>query len=251
MDAPATAETILSPVEPSDRSDDQNPSPPARNGSSGSPGSPGAPVAINGHPHVNSNGAGEGTQQINGAASPTGDIEANGNGQHIGYTLAAWALVSYGSVQRLGQRRGGEGNGLPTGEPHPPADFWIERYLKASSEDRPRIAEQAAAELQAWKRRAPELAQIKTETLDDLKRRILRDGEGWEAKDVALACRCTPTLVRRVRSEAERSADDGRPEGGLAHGLQLLRDGCSLRQAAMSTGIPKSTLHDAYKASVA
>jgi hypothetical protein len=65
---------------------------------------------------------------------------------------------------------------------------------------------------------------------------------------VALAMRVTPTLVRNVRGWAERDPDYGRPDQSLAHGLSLLSSGCSLRQAAQITGIPKSTLHDAMRA---
>jgi hypothetical protein len=118
--------------------------------------------------------------------------------------LAAWALLSYGSVQKLGQRTGANGQTLPPGEGHPPAEFWIRRWISSPPNERPAVAHEAEAELHAWKRRPPELNEIKTETLDDLKRRILRDGEGWSAKDVALACRCTPTLVS-ARASSRRT----------------------------------------------
>jgi hypothetical protein len=80
------------------------------------------------------------------------------------------------------------------------------------------------------------------ETLDDLKARIL-ELEGWEPRDVSLACRCTPTLVRQARIEAERNPESGREEGSLEQARAMLDGGMSLRQVAILTGIPKSTLH--------
>jgi DNA invertase Pin-like site-specific DNA recombinase len=60
---------------------------------------------------------------------------------------------------------------------------------------------------------------------------------------VSLACRCTPTLVRRVRVDGERNPETGREEGSLQHARDLLASGMSLRQVAVLTGISKSTLH--------
>jgi hypothetical protein len=154
-------------------------------------------------------------------------------------------LVSYGPVQRWGRQSPScEPRPEPTGEGHPPAEFWIRRYLKAPPDERAQIAHAAEAELQAWRRRDPELNEIKTETLEDLKRRIIGEGEGWSARDVALAMRCTPTLVRTTREDAERDPEHGRPDRSLAHARQLRAEGLSLRQIAQITGIPKSTLAD-------
>jgi hypothetical protein len=97
----------------------------------------------------------------------------------------------------------------------------------------------------------PTRAAAAGETLEDLKARILREGQGWTPKEVALAMRVTPTLVRNVRTEAERDPEYGRPDGSLAHGLALLDAGLSIRQAAQITGIPKSTLHDAHRTRLA
>jgi hypothetical protein len=229
----------LSPSDASDGSYDQHPDSGAQNGSTGSPGIPDAPLAVNG------NGAHAD------AVSTTVDIEPNGNGNghaRLGPVLAAWSIVSYGTVQRWGRQSPScDLRAEPTGEGHPPAEFWIRRWLSAPLNERPAIAREADAELTAWRRRAPELNEIKTETLAELKRRILKEGDGWSAKDVALACRCTPTLVRRTREEAERNPEDGRVEGSLAHARELHAQGLSLRQIATLTGIPKSTLGDTLK----
>ena len=47
----------------------------------------------------------------------------------------------------------------------------------------------------------------------------------------------------QVRIEFERNPETGREEGSLQHAMGLLSSGMSLRQVAILTGIPKSTLH--------
>lgn len=161
--------------------------------------------------------------------------------------VIGYSLLQYGSVMRWGRTPpSAEGALLPQGEGFPPLDYWLEVLeLQTSLSDVRIVVEQAREELKAWRCR-PEPPPV-GETFDDLKSRIIDEGEGWTPQEVALAMRCTPTLVRNVRAEAERDPDYGRPDGSLTHGLELLRDGVSLRAAAMATGIPKSTLHDAYR----
>lgn len=162
--------------------------------------------------------------------------------------LVGYAMLQYGSVMAWGRKSpSAESAALPSGEGFPPLDYWLDLIDKAESEEEiDAVVERARAELRAWRVR-PE-PPPDGETFDDLKRRILEDGEGWTPHEVALAMRVTPTLVRNVRAEAERDPEYGRPDGSLSHGLQLLASGCSLRQAAQITGIPKSTLHDAQRA---
>lgn len=154
-----------------------------------------------------------------------------------------WSLVMFGATVRYDVRPGADGAVVPMGEAWTPGDFWWGLYVRASSDvERAQIEQQASEAHAAWVRR-PE-PPPEGETLDELQARVLRH-EGWEAKDVAFALRCTPTFVRRVRAEHERSPETGKPEGSLAHARELLAAGLSLRQVAMFTGIPKSTLHEA------
>src|SRR3954469_21300284 len=135
---------------------------------------------------------------------------------------------------------------LPSGEGQPPFDYWLEALARCETrEDAAATLARARSELAAWRRR-PE-PPPEGESFGDLKSRILHEGEGWTPQEVALAMRVTPTLVRNVRHEFDRDPQYGRPDGSLAHGIDLLNAGCSLRQAAQITGIPKSTLHDAQK----
>ena len=162
--------------------------------------------------------------------------------------IVGFAMIQYGSVMRWGRTvPSAEGAVLPQGEGCPPLDYWFSLIDRAETvEEVDAIVDRARAELQAWRRRPD--PPPPGETMADLKRRVLDEGEGWTAKEVALAMRVTPTFVRAVRVEYERDAEYGRPDGSLAHGIALLNSGCSLRQAAQITGIPKSTLHDAWRA---
>jgi len=159
-----------------------------------------------------------------------------------------YAMLQYGSVQRWGRTaKSSETSVFPAGEIDPPFDHWLDLLDQAqTTQDILTIMRRALAELEAWRRR-PE-PPPSGETFDDLKRRIVIDGQGWTPQEVALAMRVTPTLVRNVRREADREEMYGRPDGSLSQGLQLLATGMSLRQVAQITGIPKSTLHDAQKA---
>jgi len=155
-----------------------------------------------------------------------------------------WGLVMYGQTMRYDTRPNAELGVMPAGETDPPGDYWRARYDAAGSEDeRVVIVEQARVELRAWLVR-PE-PPPEGETLDELIDRVIAIGEGWEAGDVALALRCTPTFVRRARVARDRSPTTGRVEGSLENARELLERGLSLRQVAMLTGIPKSTLHEA------
>jgi uncharacterized protein YhdP len=162
-----------------------------------------------------------------------------------------FALLQYGGTMAWGrQAPAAERPLLPSGEGQPPLDYWLDLLDRcATVEDGEIVLDRARAELESWRRR-PEPPPA-GESLDDLKARILREGQGWTPKEVALAMRVTPTLVRNVRTEAERDPEYGRPDGSLAHGLALLDAGCSIRQAAQITGIPKSTLHDAHRTRLA
>jgi hypothetical protein len=162
--------------------------------------------------------------------------------------IVGFELLQYGGVMRWSRSaRSAEAAALPQGEGYPPLDYWLSEIDSARSLEEVRsLMDRARSELRAWQRR-PEPPPA-GESFEDMKRRIVIEGEGWTPQEVALAMRVTPTLVRSVRNEAERDPEYGRPDGSLAHGLQLLRSGCSLRQAAQITGIPKSTLHDAARA---
>jgi hypothetical protein len=161
--------------------------------------------------------------------------------------VVGFTLLQYGGTMAWGrQAPSADGALLPGGEGHPPLDHWLDLLERCTTlEEAQIVVAKAREELEAWLRRPEPPPQ--GETLEDLKQRIIREGEGWTPQEVALAMRVTPTLVRNVRSEAERDPQYGRPDGSLAHGVALLNAGLSVRQAAQITGIAKSTLHDAWR----
>jgi hypothetical protein len=156
--------------------------------------------------------------------------------------VVGFALLQYGSVRVYESSRAqGDGAVLPGGELHPPLDHWADLLPRCRTLDEIiELLSLAQHELNSWRVR-PE-PPPEGETFDELAERII-SYEGWEPKDVSLACRCTPTLVRRVRVDAERNPETGREEGSLQHARDLLASGMSLRQVAVLTGISKSTLH--------
>jgi hypothetical protein len=162
--------------------------------------------------------------------------------------IVGFSMLQYGSVMAWGRRiPSAEAAALPAGESAPPLLYWLDKLACSESmEEFAAVAERMKAELDAWRRRPDPPPE--GESMDELKSRVLSDGEGWTPHEVALAMRITPTFVRNVRTEAERDPQTGRPDVRLARGLRLLGEGFSLRQVERITGVPKSTLHDAARA---
>jgi hypothetical protein len=158
--------------------------------------------------------------------------------------VVAYQMLGYGTTIRYGARRGAEGGPLPGGEGDPPLDHWLALWASARlPHEKVLIVAAARSELAAWKRRPDPPPE--GETGQEMIERLIHEGEGWTARDVALAFRCTPSLVRRWRIEHERNPDTGRAEGTIEQAKDLMASGkYTLRQVAMLTGIPKSTLHD-------
>lgn len=166
--------------------------------------------------------------------------------------LVRMALLSYGDVQRLGGRRGGESDRIgPTGDSSPLHERWGATFDASSDADLPALLAQARAELDAWLRRP--FAPDTTETWEELAARIVADGWSVPASDCAIAMRCTTTMVRRARLAAGRTPDYGYPlpEGDpdrVAWARALNDAGVSFRQVQAMTGVPKSTLHRLVRA---
>jgi hypothetical protein len=163
--------------------------------------------------------------------------------------LARMELLSYGTVSRMGGRRGAESPGAPAGEAHPLHDEWRERFASAPDDETLRAyVQQAEAALDAALRRrfVPEA----TETLDELCARIVGDGWGIDADECARAMRCTPSLVRRARLDAGRHPDTGaalpeaRPDR-IAWARELDAAGLSIRQIAAMVDMPQTSLYRA------
>ena len=159
--------------------------------------------------------------------------------------MIGYAMLGLGGVMRYEKRRDSERGVWPAGEPEPPWVYWLDLYVGAPEHERSDIEARARAYLEAWRRR-PE-PPSEEESFDQFKARIVEAGESWTPQEVSLALRCTPTLVRQARLEADRNPETGKPEGSVEHARTLIAQGLSLRQVAMLTGIPKSTLSDALR----
>ena len=128
----------------------------------------------------------------------------------------------------------------PTGG-ETPADRWRERFERAEPGELAMLVRLARDELAAIRRRRFPTTTVRDG--DDLRQRIVDDGEGLPPLDVAVALRCTPTLVRRTRLASGREPERGR-ELVLEHheGAALVAAGLSIRAAAAATGVPRTTL---------
>jgi hypothetical protein len=165
-----------------------------------------------------------------------------------GPVLMRLALVSHAPSVKLGGVRSSNGaheSSRPSGDATPDAEYFRCRLDSAETlSDALEAYLAARACLAGILRRT--MASVTGETADELAERIVEDGEGWTAEDVALALRCTPTFVRRSRLSLGRDPETGysAPDGDpMAVALELRERGRSLRTIARLTGIPRSTLH--------
>lgn len=160
--------------------------------------------------------------------------------------LARMELLSYGTVQRMGSRRGAETNGRPPGEDHPMHEIWA-RLLRETRDAKSArtVLQRACDALDAALRRR--LVPDTVETLDELCARIVSDGWGIGADECAIAMRCTPTLVRRARLDAGRHPETGADlpparADRMTWARELDDAGLSLRQIERLTGVSKDTV---------
>lgn len=94
-----------------------------------------------------------------------------------------------------------------------------------------------------------QVSKPKGETLEQLKARIVKDGEGFPLKEVAINFRCGERIVRAAREEAGREPAFGRvPEAGpdaearRARALELKDEGLTVTQIAKLLGVHRSTV---------
>jgi hypothetical protein len=162
--------------------------------------------------------------------------------------LVRMALLSYGSVQAYGRRRGAGavGGDPPTGEAHPMHERWSALLAAAETAEQARATlERARSEYGAHVRR--QLVPTTTETWDELAERIVADGWGVSARDCATAMRCSITLVRRARLAAYRHPESGyglpAPRRDVLAWARDLDDaGLSVRQIEALTGMAMATV---------
>lgn len=192
-----------------------------------------------------------------GSELPKGQSDSNRDGTVIGVpptllaearpVLLGLALASSAPTAKLGVRAapaGGASSGRPAGPRTPPAERWAALIAGALtvSEGRRHLSA-ARAELQSIRRRP--LALASTDTLADMEARIVSEGVGMSALEVAVTCRCTTSMVRRARIQADCDPERGHPLTATTPevaAVMLRASGLSLRATAQLTGIPRSTL---------
>jgi hypothetical protein len=177
--------------------------------------------------------------------------------RHVRQLLAELELIAHGSCQAWNSA-GGHGESttvLPFGELHPPhitlRILYIEQHTDAG---RSSVVKAMEDELEAVRGHV-DRSHVVGESREDEDKRIVKQGEGFNADEVALRFNCTPTRVRRARLAAGRSPRDGTAprasvevEDGQTEALRMKAQGMSVRAIAMVLVLPKSTIHDWVKA---
>jgi hypothetical protein len=129
----------------------------------------------------------------------------------------------------------------PTGGASP-ADIWRTRFERAHPGELAMLERLARDELESIRRRRFPTTAVRNG--DDLRERIVSEGEGSSARDVAIALRTSEGIVRRTRLTGGRDAEHGRELELRRYAApdELVAAGMSVRAAAAATGVPRSTL---------
>jgi hypothetical protein len=167
-------------------------------------------------------------------------MPVNGLTREARQILAEMELLMHGKTASLNSSgRGGERNPVPQGEAHPPAEYWLARFRGASFDEISSVLHAARAELERIKRRDTTVV-VQEETREEWETRLLRDGEGFEARDVAVKFSCAVQDVTRIRTRAGRD-----PNLGKVDVRELAAQGLTVREIAERTGMSKSAVHRA------
>lgn len=167
--------------------------------------------------------------------------------RHMNTLRVRLIMLSHAPTQNLSPAPGLECK-HPGGDPPPgggtDGTYWWNRYKQAA--DPETVIEEAERALDLALR-SKALAHS-PETLEQENARILEEGEGFKAEEVAYTFHCTVSRVRKVRTAADRDPEWGRPVviDGLTMPeriIQLHTQNCSQRQIATKLGVPQSTVH--------
>ena len=127
--------------------------------------------------------------------------------------LAKLELLSYGSTSSLRESKSpstdvSQGGNQPPGEANPPHVWLRERYVESGTwPEKLHILKLAQTLYTELTQQKP--VEVVAETATQRIHRILRDGEGWAARDVANVFLCSATEVRRIRVEHECNPETG------------------------------------------
>jgi hypothetical protein len=172
-------------------------------------------------------------------------MPVNGLTREARQILGEMELLMHGKTASLNSSgRGGERNPVPQGEASPPVDYWLGRFRTAALEEVAGLVQAARHELERIKRRDTTVV-VQEETREEWEARLLRDGEGFEARDVAVKFNCAVQDVTRLRRRAGLDPNLGeafRPvdaplEEKKERVLEMRRAGVSTRQIAQAVGV--------------
>lgn len=163
--------------------------------------------------------------------------------------LAKMTVLLYGPAQTFDKSGGRSsehpGGRRPTGDNYPLHEEFRERYAQASTRaDRARVLAEA---IEARQRvlKGPE-ERSEGETWEQLRDRVVKDGEGWALRDVATAFKITESQARKARRQKGREVEFGlkipeRVPASPKERVQLLASqGLSQREIASQVGLHKT-----------
>jgi hypothetical protein len=128
--------------------------------------------------------------------------------------LAEMTLLMYGPVSRFDKSGGRSsehpGGKRPQGDSNPLHREFAERYARATGEAKRRETLNEAREALSGVLKRSEGAYVE-ETWEQLRDRIVKEGEGWALRDVAVALKVTETQARKARRQKDREVEFGLP----------------------------------------
>jgi hypothetical protein len=168
---------------------------------------------------------------------------------HFRQTLAELELLSHGAVAALNKTApASDRDPRPGGETNPPHIEYARRWLHSGSDlERERIIRDAKATLDQWRGRgASGRGDVKLEPLHLLHRDVIRQGDGWDASEVARVFRLPIREVMAIRERAGRDPSTGKPavrdEDPVAQARRLHEHGLSVRDIARYQAVEPSTV---------
>lgn len=133
--------------------------------------------------------------------------------------------MKWDSSTSSGKPTGGE---RPPGESQPLHTEWQQRYVMAGSlEEREQVIADATDALVKY--RCGPRVDVEGETREQWEERLIRDGVGWDASDVAPKFNTGTREVLKIRLKYRRDPSTGRPMAGVTV-AQLAQEGLSARQ---------------------
>lgn len=154
--------------------------------------------------------------------------------------LIAMQCLTYGATTNWNPSHGRQkptGGNRPPGDSRPLHEHWQHTYGLAAPADREQVITDATdALIEARVRTAP-IPQ--GETRQQWEERLIRDGEGWPARDVAVRFLTATREVTKLRIRYERDPHTGKPLERTASVGELLARGLTPTQVAMITGWSK------------